>query len=874
MASDDTDSWRLADAAFERILDLPPAEQAAAVAALPPPVRALVQRLLTAGARRGILERPRAPLLPARVGPWRIGVELGRGGMSVVLRAERELGDVCQSAALKLLTVGALAAGGRERFLRERAALARLQHPHIARLLDAGVLDDGTPWLAMELVEGERIDIWCERQGLDARAICRLAAELCAAVDYAHRQLVVHRDIKPGNVLVDRHGHLRLLDFGIARLLQEDDAADITATGACAFTPDYAAPEQRAGAAITTACDVYGLGALLYRLLSGRPPPRGADGALERTAWLSRLAPAQLPPACRRQLDGDLDLVLARALAADPQQRYPSAAALGEDLVRWLKALPVRARAPTLAYRTRMFLTRHRLGALAALAVLALLLAALGGIVRERNAALAQAQRAQSVRDFLAQVFTATEPSRGRVPDALEILDAGSQRARQDLLPRDPQAAADVLIVTGMARRAMSDTEGAREDLQLALRTLSGLAAPPARELSRVHWELASLFKVTGPLDASLRHARAAVAQMGDWAAPAADVLGARNTLASVLSLSGDAPAAERETRAVLAELTAAGLDGTALQLDTLNTLSTAMAMARRPYADTLPVHLQRIDLVRRLYGANSGWYAYTLADAVPSFRNAGQLERAEALARESVAVAERVYHKPDALAAVPYCNLAALLMQVGRLDESLPWYDRTIANDEAIARNNLHAESCRAGRAYVRAARGDRAGALADLEADRHMLGMLGRLRSPQWLSTCALEATLRLRGGAAAADLLVALEGCEAEHGPAAAPAPADLVVARAELDLARGQLHAARRTLEPLLAASGPDPTRRRWLRPWLLALLVAQRAGDAAWRDELAAILRPALSQLAQPWDASARAAACVQAPTPADCLVLP
>ena len=172
------------------------------------------------------------------------------------------------------------------------------------------------------------------------------------------------------------------------------------------------------------------------------------------------------------------------------------------------------------------------------------------------------------------------------------------------------------------------------------------------------------------------------------------------------------------------------------------------MALAKLPYVETLPIHEERISVVRALYGEHSGWYAYTLADAVPSFRNAGRLVRAEQLAREAVTIADRIYDKPDALAAVPYCNLGALLMQIGRLREALPYYDRTIAIDEAISRNNLHAESCRSGRAYVHAALGQRDAALADLAADRDMLKKLGRERSVQWLSTCGLEATLELRG------------------------------------------------------------------------------------------------------------------------------
>ena len=224
----------------------------------------------------------------------------------------------------------------------------------------------------------------------------------------------------------------------------------------------------------------------------------------------------------QRQLRGDLDMVLCKALAREADHRYASPRTFADDLQRWMRAEPILARAPSLPYRFGKFARRNRVLVGASGLVAALLVVAIAGIVRERNAALEQARRAETVRDFLAQVFLSTEPTKGEIPDAIEILNEGSRRARDELLQSDPRTAADVLIITGMARRWMSDTARSRDDLETALAALVALPTPPARELMRVHWQLASLYKVIGPLDKALEHGRLAVDWAQRWAAPAA----------------------------------------------------------------------------------------------------------------------------------------------------------------------------------------------------------------------------------------------------------------------------------------------------------------------------------------------------------------
>src|SRR5690606_20693605 len=362
--------WAQADAALDLLLDLPPdARQARLQAlALAPEVAARVRRLLAASDADGPLDRPpgravpeaaTAPSLAGRqLGRWRLEQWLGEGGMAVVYRASSTSPPVGQQAAVKILSLGALARGGRERFLREQAVLARLRHPYIAALYEAGVDDDGTPWLAMVLVEGQRIDQWCQSRRLGLEARLDLVAQVAEALAYAHRHLVVHRDIKPSNVLVDEDGLVRLLDFGIGREL----ASDATRTRSCVLTPEYASPEQFAGHDSGTATDVYGLAALCYRLLAGSAPNPGAAAHArppERPSACAARAPAGSPErGFAPRLRGDLDAVVLRGLDPDPAQRYPGVDAFVADLDNYRRRRPVRARTHSTGYRLRRFAQR------------------------------------------------------------------------------------------------------------------------------------------------------------------------------------------------------------------------------------------------------------------------------------------------------------------------------------------------------------------------------------------------------------------------------------------------------------------------------------------------------------------------------------
>jgi serine/threonine protein kinase len=329
-------------------------------------------------------------------GPYRLEDLLGRGGMGAVYFAKRVDGEVAQRVAVKLLHPGSDDLLVRQRFLRERQILATLSHPNIARLLDAGHREDGQPYLVMEYIDGKSIDLYAAE--LAAKQKVALFRKICAAVGYLHRNLVVHRDLKPANILVTAEGEPKLLDFGIAKML--DLTSDSTTTSMRVLTPDYASPEQLAGGPITTLSDIYSLGAVLYKLLTGSTPNRFDDDSGARAAVTSAgqiIPPSKLIP----DLKGDLEMILIKALRREPQERYPSVELFSEDLENFLNARPIRARKGDNWYRARKLLRRHWLPA----AAIALTVAGLsaGILMANHQRAIAQ-QRFSDVR-HLANIF-------------------------------------------------------------------------------------------------------------------------------------------------------------------------------------------------------------------------------------------------------------------------------------------------------------------------------------------------------------------------------------------------------------------------------------------------------------------------------------
>ena len=495
--------WAEVERLFLSALDLDPGERAAALAAeSDPAVRDAAASLLAAldssdGFLDGLDARPVTALLrddgsldddgadPAppltagdRVGVWRLVKEAGRGGMGVVWLAERADGAFAQRVALKLLPPGPGGSLG-PRLVRERHALARLAHPAIARLLDGGEAADGRPFFAMEFVDGAPLTTWADTHRLSVDERVALFAEAVAAVRHAHRHLVVHRDLKPSNVFVtageDGRPQVKLLDFGLARLLDPDAAPDegdgdalafdgdlLTRPGVRPMTPEYAAPEQVRGEAVTTATDVYALGVVLYELLAGRRPYRFADRSVAAIALAIETADVEPPSVAvghasddgstpdtiaaarnskpkklKRALAGDLDAVVARAMEKNPAARYPSAEALADDLARWRDGRPLTARTGQgdAGYRLRRFVGRNRLAVAGGVALAVALAAGITGTLIQSHAAAREAERAGAARDFLLSVFNPADPNIV-APDSVmlpQLLAMAADRAGTEL---------------------------------------------------------------------------------------------------------------------------------------------------------------------------------------------------------------------------------------------------------------------------------------------------------------------------------------------------------------------------------------------------------------------------------------------------------
>jgi len=483
-------------------LALPEADREAWLQALPEAQHALVP-LLRAMLRRAAVETdefmhaPAALALDAEeptdaaggtIGPYRLISELGRGGMGTVWLAERIDGALQRQVALKLPRTGSVA-GLAQRMARERDILAALEHPHIARLYDAGTTPEGRPWLAMERIDGLAVDDHCTRLRLDVRARLRLFLQVADAVAHAHARLIVHRDLKPNNILVTPQGEVKLLDFGVAKLLEDEPLKghNLTQQIGRAVTPDYASPEQVGGGAVTVATDVYSLGVVLYELLTGERPyrvERYSAAALEDAIRRADVAPASARVArdrkLARALRGDVDAILDKALRKDAAQRYASVDAMAADLRRHLDGQPVWAQRLSWRYRAGKFVRRHRIALLAASAVTASLLIGLSTALwqaREARfqaeAAQREAQRAQAVQDVLLSIFKANslqqaDPIKARSTTARELLDIGAAKAA-NMLQGAPEAQDAVLdTLADMYYQLELTEEAARMRMQRA----------------------------------------------------------------------------------------------------------------------------------------------------------------------------------------------------------------------------------------------------------------------------------------------------------------------------------------------------------------------------------------------------------------------
>jgi serine/threonine-protein kinase len=686
--------WRSFSEHLDHALELPEAERTAWLAALAsaqPDMAREVEQALAVRNRRGYAEflsdspvpgAVGATLAGRVVGPYIIESEIGRGGMGSVWRARRADGRFEGVVAVKFVHAYWLGRAGEERFRSEGRMLGRLDHRNIARLVDAGILDDSQPYLVLEYVEGEPIDAYCDRLGLGVEERVALFQSVLAAVGHAHSHLVIHRDLKPANILVTREGTVKLLDFGIAKLLTQDGEAALTQTSAHALTPQYAAPEQLLGRPVTTATDVYALGLVLYVLLTGSHPvgnrvrsmPELIHAAVKEEVPRPSALPG-VPSSRRRALEGDLDNILRKALKKDAAQRYATVGAFSEDLRRFLMHEPISARPDTVTYRVEKFVRRNRGSVVAGLLVaIGLICTSAFALVQmqsaraQRDRAVDEAKRANAQADFTQYIL---DDKLSRLsPDAeRQRLD----RSRQFLTARfrnDPVLAARLLIdVSGRyidigdfrtAADVTIEAEGIGHRFndgdilgQLACIRTEDLAI--ARDFPKARAELAQGLAQMHRLDPVPPGIEAECA----------------TAEAFVLQEDGDFSRAVDHLRATVADLDRAGMHGASRYLAASNDLSRALAMAGR-YRESWDVSSGNVALITEMGRADTNAYLAYLNNACSALRNGGHPSAAVAYIDAGTAKVRRDAGYADMGSSSEGC-WALSLLESGQIERAEP---------------------------------------------------------------------------------------------------------------------------------------------------------------------------------------------------------
>jgi serine/threonine-protein kinase len=632
------------------------------------------------------------------LGSYTLTSPIGQGGMGSVWLARRSDGRFEGVAAVKLLNASFVGRAVEERFRREGNVLARLRHPHIAHLIDAGVSPSGQPYLVLEHVEGDHIDRWCDARTLGVEARIRVFLDVLTAVAHAHGNLIVHRDIKPSNILVSHDGRVKLLDFGIAKLIEQEDggaATLLTHDGSWALTPAYAAPEQLTGGPITIATDIYSLGVVLYLLLCGRhpyaspaqspadlvtaivhtDPPRLSDAVIGgdqpaadvETRAVNRATTADR---LRRLLRGDLDIIVAKALKKNPQERYSSVAAFAEDLRRYLAHQPIGAMPDTLAYRSAKFVRRNRVAVVfGTLAVLAMAGGLAGTMTQARRAtqqaalAIEQQQRAEAVRDFLVDVFKETEPAipGAPLPTVLDVVKNAVREARANP-SMNALARTELLGHLGVVIGLQGDVATSQSVLEEAFRDAERRLGPDAELTVRIGAGFAEALIDAGAYDRARTLLDALLARTP------VHLSAARATLLTWSSSLHSARLDDEETNLREAHeavrLCRSACEPNALG-NALIALATAQNLSGRA-AESVATFEEVVALKRKQYGPSHWRVANSLKELSRPLRRLGQLDRAEAVLREALAISDAVLD-PDDHRRTSYLNALSMLLWVKR---------------------------------------------------------------------------------------------------------------------------------------------------------------------------------------------------------------
>ncbi|HSE13315.1 MAG TPA: tetratricopeptide repeat protein [Rudaea sp.] len=687
---------------FDELVELAPELRPARIAELnlPEAVRSRLQAMLAADTKAPALLKASAAeaigrlrddadealgqsLVGTCIGNFRLLALIGHGGSSVVFRAARAAGDGSQTVALKLLRTGLYSADAQRRFRREQAILAQLTHPNIASLIEGGVSSAGIPYIAMEMVDGLPITDAANERGLDVEQRLAWFHTLCRTIEAAHNALIVHRDLKPSNLLITRDGDLKVLDFGIAKLIDNDEYA--TRTQSISLTPEYAAPEQFGSAPQTTAVDVYALGIVLGELLTGKR--LGGDLRASAAVAADHGSDVPLPRGLpergllARRLRGDLDAILACALADESALRYHSAGAFADDIARYLARKPVRAHPPSRLYRTRKFVRRHR-GAVAVTATLMLaILASLGVVAWQAHSIAHEAQRAQSTRDFLLRVFSAAEPAGPRLgpPTVADVVRA-SVREAQHSTSLQPSVRIELINALGGVLRKQGDVKGSLQLLEDNYRNaIASLGATDPTTLQ------AGLGLAEARSDGGLR---ASARPLLDELITQSRYAAGPELQARLLVASANLGTERFERERALAESAAA----VALCEHDCDAHTRILTLATRGYVlsnfndetAAIPVLEQAVIVQRQLFDGPHVEIADTLEALSRAYRRLGNLDRAESLARESLAIIEASLPDPHQRRASALDTLRQVLIDSRKFDEAVALGLRVIAMDEA----------------------------------------------------------------------------------------------------------------------------------------------------------------------------------------------
>jgi eukaryotic-like serine/threonine-protein kinase len=712
----DPERWRTISALFAELIEIPEGDRAHRLALLrddDPDLHAQLQSLLEAHDDPQFLAKPAAastwdaatalledPLAGQLIGPYRIVERVGTGGMGVVYRAVRNDDQYRQEVALKLVRRGMDTENILRRFLTERQILANLDHPGIAQLLDGGVAPDGRPYLVMEFVAGDQVDTWCAQREMPLRELLELFITICTPVQHAHRNLVVHRDLKPANILVLPDGRIKLLDFGIAKLLDDTagaDTAPMTLPGARLLTPRYASPELLRGDRVNTSADVWSLGVILHELLTDQPLMdfKGLDSEamVRHVEQASFPKPSECSIRFGRRLRGDLDTIVRTALHPDPRLRYGSVETLAEDVRRHLAGLPIAARPDSPAYRAAKFLRRNALPVAAASALFAITLVfavLMAGqadrIGRQARETALQRDRAERVTGLLVEMFDVSDPmiTQGARSDTLRVREflLRSQRAMVNRLDSEPLLQADIMHMYGRLFGNLDETEKALEMTERAHETRLSLLGPDHPDVARSLDYLGTIYQGQGEYARADSLFVAAIdvrrRALGTRHVETAESINNLGVLYAIQGLYDQGRPLIQEGLNLRREL----LGPRHLEVaQSLNNLAVAIwAEGDAAGADSL--FREALDIRREVLGERHPYVANTLNNLARVTRERGDLATAETMFLEAVAIWEETLGPDHSSVSAGLYNLGLVAEQRGDLEGATEYLRRCLAVD------------------------------------------------------------------------------------------------------------------------------------------------------------------------------------------------